>query len=117
MRKSFAMLGAGLIAGLAFLAAGDDGLAATTNTTVTITIASPMKITVVPVAPNIACETPAGTAIAALSLAGGTGSPVAYSVSGSADFAVSGSNLVVGSNGIASADCGKNVNATITATQ
>jgi hypothetical protein len=98
------------------LAAGGS-FAGTTSTTVTITIASPMKITVVPAAPTIACETPAGTAIAALSLVGGTGSPVAYSVTGSADFAASGSNIVIGANGIASADCGKNVNITLTATQ
>ena len=115
MRKRLALLGLASAVGLCVF--GGLAFGGTTNTTVTITIASPMKITVVPSAPSIACETPAGTAIAALSLVGGTGSPVAYSVSGSADFAVSGSNLVIGPNGIASADCGKQVNLTVTATQ
>ena len=115
MRKRLALLGLASAVGLCVF--GGLAFAGTTNTTVTITIASPMKITVVPSAPSIACETPAGTAIAAMSLVGGTGSAVAYSVSGSSDFAVSGSNLVVGPNAIASADCGKNVNITVTATQ
>ena len=113
MRTRFVLLA---LAGLVALGTGVSD-AATSTTTVAITIAPPMKITVVPAAPTIACETAAGTAIAAMSLSGGTGGAVAYAASGSADFAASGSSLVVGSNGIATADCGKTINVTITATQ
>jgi len=74
---------------------------------VPITIQSPPKIALNPPVPSVVCTAPAATVVAGLSLTGGDGNPATYTATGgdTADFSVSGSNLVVGANGIAAANC------------
>jgi hypothetical protein len=68
--------------------------------------------------PQIACNAPAGTLVMALQTSGGDGNPITYAIAGdTTDFALSGSNVVVGNNGIAPANCGKPNAVTVTATQ
>jgi len=53
-----------------------------------------------------------------LSVTGGDGNPITWSISGdTTDFALSGNNVVVGPNGVAAADCGKVNIVVVTAAQ
>lgn len=89
--------------------------------TQTLTVAIRQKLTIVftPTNPVIDCTTPPGTVVSALSITGGNGKPVSYALTGgdTVDFALSGVNVVVGTNGISSATCGTTANVTVTATQ
>ncbi|HEY3910391.1 MAG TPA: hypothetical protein VGM07_10910 [Stellaceae bacterium] len=74
-----------------------------------------------PSSANEACQAPAGTVVSQLSISGGDGNPVTFALaplnSSATDFAISGSNVVIGANGIASAHCGETEAFTITASQ
>jgi hypothetical protein len=85
----------------------------------TITIYPALVIVFTPAAPSIGCTTPAGTVVSTLSVTGGDGNPVSYSITGgdTTDFVLSGTSIVVASGGITSPDCGKSESVTVTATQ
>jgi hypothetical protein len=92
--------------------------AGSATATLSITVQAPLAVVFTPSSPTEACSTAAGAVVSALSVTGGDGKAVTWSISGdTTDFALSGSNLVVGPNGIASADCGKVNTVTVTATQ
>lgn len=93
--------------------------AGTVSGTLSITVSPPaMALVINPSSATLACNAAAGTAIAALSVTGGDGNAVTYTLAGdTTDFAISGSNVVVGANGIAAADCGKTFSETVTAAQ
>ena len=101
MRNAFLLAAALLVAAVSTAHAGS------ASATLSITIQAPFKITVIPANPSIACNAAPGTPVAALSMTGGDGNPVTYAAGGgdTSDFAVSGSNVVVGPNGIAAANC------------
>lgn len=84
----------------------------------TVTINAPFSISASPAAPQIACNAAAGSTVTTLTANGGDGTAISYSLSGdTSDFAMSGSNIVVGSNGINPSNCGSTQNVTITASQ
>ena len=87
--------------------------------TVTITLQAPLKVVFAPTAPTVACTAAPGTVVATLSTTGGDGSPASFTATGgdTDDFAVSGSNVVVGPNGVAAASCGATENLSVAATQ
>jgi hypothetical protein len=96
--------------------------AATTVTTGTLTVVispPPLALMLNPSTASEACAVPAGTVVSTLSTTGGDGNAVTYSLTGgdTTDFAVSGSNIVVGSSGIAAADCGKTETVAVSASQ
>jgi hypothetical protein len=92
--------------------------AASVSATLSVTVQAPLAVVFTPATPTIACSTPAGTVVSALSVTGGDGNAVTWSLAGdTTDFALSGSNLVVSSGGITSADSGKTDTVTVTATQ
>jgi len=106
------------------VAAAPHAHAGSVTGSVTITIQQPLKLVFTPAAPTVPCNAPAGTVLSALSTTGGDGNAVAYTATGgdTADFTVNGTNVVVGPNGIAAANCppaGQTTteNLTITATQ
>ena len=106
------------------VAAAPHAHAGSVTGSVTITIQQPLKLVFTPAAPTVSCNAPAGTVLSALSTTGGDGNAVAYTATGgdTADFTVNGTNVVVGPNGIAAANCppaGQTTteNLTITATQ
>jgi hypothetical protein len=104
-----------LLSGLA----ASPALAGSVTGTVTITIQAPLKVVFSPLVPTVLCTAAAGTVVATLSTTGGDGSAASFTASGgdTADFAVSGANVVVGPNGIAAASCGATENLTVAATQ
>jgi hypothetical protein len=68
--------------------------------------------------PQVACTAPPGTLVMAFQTSGGDGNTVTYSLAGdTTDFALSGTNVVVGSSGIAPANCGLPNAVTVTAAQ
>ena len=93
--------------------------AGSATATLPITIQKPLQITFNPSAPTIACNTPAGTKVADISATGGDGNAVTYSTTSgdTTDFAISGTQVVVGANGIATANCGQVNNLGVTGTQ
>jgi hypothetical protein len=93
--------------------------AGTTTATLTITVQAPFQVVFTPAAPTIPCNAAAGSVVAGLSTTGGDGNAPTFAATAgdTSDFAVSGTNVVVGTNGIAQANCGKTSNLTITATQ
>lgn len=107
-----------IFAGCAVLfSAGASAATISKSTTVTVQ-AAPLAMVFAPAAPTIACGTAPGTVVLAISTTGGDTNPITYSLSGdTADFALSGTNVVVGPNGVAAANCGKGLVITITATQ
>jgi hypothetical protein len=111
MKRLVPLLLVGLLASPAF--------AGTATGSLEVTIQAPFAEVCTPGAPTIACNAPAGTVVAAITTTGGDGNTATFTATGgdTTDFAVSGSNVVVGPNGIAAADCGKTNNLTITATQ
>ena len=102
-----------------FLAIGPfQAHAASVSATLSVTVQAPLAVVFSPATPTIACSTSAGTVVSALSMTGGDGNAVTWSLAGdTTDFALNGSNLVVASGGITSADCGKTDTVTVTATQ
>jgi hypothetical protein len=108
---------------LAFLAliaiVGSQAQAGSVTATLPITIQAPLALVFNPAAPLIPCNAAPGTVVSALSLTGGDGNPGTFTASGgdTSDFAASGTNAVVGPNGIAAAHCGQINNVTITGTQ
>jgi hypothetical protein len=92
-------------------------LAGSTSETVPVSVRpQPLHIDVVGV--NTECSWPPGTVILQYAPTGGNGAPLVYTLTGdTADFAMSGSSLVVGPSGIAPANCGKVNTVTVTATQ
>jgi hypothetical protein len=89
------------------VAAAPHAHAGSVTGSVTITIQQLLKLVFTPAAPTVLCNAPAGTVVAALSTTGGDGNAVTYTATGgdTADFAVNGTNVVVGPNGIAAANC------------
>ena len=92
--------------------------------TLSITITAPLGITFSPANPTVACQAPPGTVVATLVLTGGDNTTITWALAGdTTDFAISGANLVVGPNGIASSTCPvapattNTVNETVTGTQ
>jgi hypothetical protein len=92
--------------------------------TLNITITAPLAITFSPPNPTVACQAPPGTVVATLVPTGGDNTTITWSLAGdTTDFAISGTSLVVGPNGIAASTCPvapattNIVNETITATQ
>ena len=92
--------------------------------TLTITITAPLNFTFSPPNPSVACLAPAGTVITTMVPTGGDNTAISWSLAGdTTDFAISGANLVVGPNGIASSTCPvapattNTVNETVTGTQ
>ncbi len=81
----------------------------------TITGTGPLTLTFLP---QVACSAPAGTLVMAFQASGGDGNTITYSLTGdTTDFAISGTNVVVGSSGIAPANCGMPNAVAVTATQ
>jgi hypothetical protein len=92
--------------------------------TLTITVTAPLNFTFSPPNPSVACLAPAGTVVTTMVPTGGDNTPISWSLAGdTTDFAISGANLVVGPNGIATSTCpvapatSNTVNETVTATQ
>jgi len=107
------------VALLLLLAADAPAQAGSATTTLQITIQSPLAIAFSPTNPTIACNAAAGSVVSAMSVTGGDGNPATFSATGgdTSDFAVNGVDVVVGTNGIAAANCGKTMTLTITANQ
>ena len=103
--------------GLALLPAGSQ--AGNVSGTLSIKIQPALAISFAPTSPTVDCTAAPGTVVAAISTSGGNGNAATPAITGgnSTDFAISGSNIVVAANGIASANCGKTQSVTITATQ
>ena len=92
--------------------------------TLTITITAPLTIAFSPPNPSVACLAPPGTVVATMVPSGGDNTTITWALAGdTTDFAISGTNLVVGPNGIAASTCPvapattNTVNETVTATQ
>jgi hypothetical protein len=119
--KHIAFVAAALCALAAPALAQHDATATVTSQSVlklTVTINAPFSLSASPSAPQIACNAPAGTTVSTLTANGGDGTAISWSLSGdTGDFVMSGNNLVAGSNGIASGNCGSTQNVTITASQ
>ena len=99
-------------------AAASPAFAGSATATLFVTIQVPLAIVFTPSAPIEACDTAPGTLVSALSVTGGDGNPITWSISGdTTDFALSGNNVVVGANGFAAADCGKVNTVVVTAAQ
>ncbi len=102
-------------------------LAASTTSSVNITITSPaavpLAIAFTPAAPSKDCTTsPAGTLVATLSTTGGNGAAVTWSAltGDTADFALSGNTIIVGPSGLTCPvlpAVSKTVNVGVTASQ
>lgn len=119
MRSLFHSLAVAAPLGFAVIASAQ---AATVSGTLTVVIAPPALAMIInPSNASEACEVPAGTVVSQLSISGGDGNPVTFALTpvnnGATDFVISGSDVVVGVNGIAAADCGETEAFTITASQ
>jgi hypothetical protein len=108
-----------ILASLLLCLSAQFALAASSTSDLPITVHQKLTIVFTPAAPIIDCTTAPGSVVSALSATGGNGKPVGYSITGgnSTDFALNGTNVVVGPNGIATATCGSTAIVTITATQ
>ena len=95
------------LAVVAAVLAGSPAFAGSVTIDIPITIQAPAKIVVTPPAPIVACNAASGSLVAGMSLTGGDGNPATFTAVGgdTTDFAVAGSNLVVGQSGIAAANC------------
>ena len=92
--------------------------AGSATATLSITVQAPLAVVFTPPSPTEACGVAPGAVVSALSVTGGDANPVTWSISGdTTDFALNGSNIVVGPSGIAMTDCGKVNNVVVTATQ
>lgn len=119
MRSLFRSVAAAAALGFTAVATAQAG---SVSGTLTIVIAPPALAMVInPSNANEACEAPAGTVVSQLSTSGGDGNPATFAVApvnpGATDFVISGSNVVVGANGIVAGDCGETQVFTITASQ
>jgi hypothetical protein len=81
-----------------------------------------LALVITPASATIACNAAAGTVVSTLSTIGGDGNTIMYAVTGvsNGDFVIGGASsnqIIVGPNGIATADCGKTQNVTVTASQ
>ena len=88
--------------------------------TLTVVLGPPALAMVInPSNVNEVCAVPQGTVVSQLSTVGGDGNPVAFSITGgdSTDFAISGSNVIIGPNGITAANCGQTEAVTVSASQ
>jgi hypothetical protein len=78
----------------------------------------PLTVAFTPAAVTVPCDTKAGTVIATVTTAGGNGKPITPVLSGSTNFALRGSQVVVAPAGIAAPACsGKSEMVTVTAMQ
>lgn len=117
----------GLIFGAAMTLAASAHAASQVNGTLTIVIqAAPVGLTGItfnPGNPTIVCALAKGTVVSTLTAVGGDGTAVTWTLGGdTADFSLTQTTattaeIVVGSNGIAAADCGQNENVTVGASQ
>ena len=76
--------------------------------TLTVTLFAPLGgPNFSPAAPSLVCTSPPGTAVAQAAAIGGNGKPIAWSMTGSADFAIDAATgaITVAPGGIAAADC------------
>jgi hypothetical protein len=102
----------------ALAAASTSARAASATATLSITVLPPLSVAFSPASPSIGCGAAPGTVVAAVATAGGDGNGVSLAISGdTGDFTLSGSNVVVGPNGVAPANCGKTNAVTVSATQ
>jgi len=116
MRKTTPLAVALLCCALA--AASTSARAASATATLLITVLPPLSVSFSPASPSIGCGAAPGTVVAAVATAGGDGNAVSLAIAGdTGDFALSGSNVVVGPNGVAPANCGKTNSVTVSATQ
>jgi hypothetical protein len=98
---------AGIFLGIFFASAGRPAFAASVTFDIPITIQAPPQIVFTPPKPIVKCDVPPATVVSAMSLTGGDGNPATYTAVGgdTTDFAVAGSNVVIGASGIAAANC------------
>ncbi len=91
--------------------------AGSASATVAANKASPLQLIITGVMTD--CSWAPGTKVLTMGTQGGTGTTVTYTFGGTptGDFAISGSTLIVGANGIAAPNCGKIENVSIIGTQ
>ena len=84
---------------------------------VTVNKVSPLRLMTAGVTAD--CTWPIGTVVMSMSTTGGNGNAITYTLGGTptGDFVISGSNLIIGPNGVAPANCGKVEIVTITVSQ
>jgi hypothetical protein len=113
------VLGAAAVALLLGVAAGAPARAGSVSSTLSVLIRPPLTIAFTPPNPSIDCAAPAGTVVATVATAGGSGTPVSLSISSgdNVDFAMPGSNVLVATGGIAAGHCGTTQSVVVTATQ
>ncbi len=112
------LYGIAILVCAALIPMASPALAGSATATLSITVQAPLAIVVTPPSATEACGTAPGTVVTALSITGGNGNPVTWSISGdTTDFALSGSTVVVGPSGIALTDCGKVNHVVVMATQ
>jgi hypothetical protein len=101
------------------VAFGSPARAGSASATLSVTIRAPLTIAFTPPNPTIDCAAPAGTVVAAVTTAGGSGTPVTLAISGgdNVDFAMPGSNILVATGGVNAGRCGTTQSVTVTATQ
>jgi hypothetical protein len=111
--------GAAALALLLGVSAGSPARAGSVSATLSVTIRAPLTISFNPPNPSVDCLAPAGTVVAEVTTAGGSGSPVSLSITGgdNVDFALPGSNVLVATGGIASGHCLTSQSVIVTATQ
>jgi hypothetical protein len=79
---------------------------------------SPLTVTFSPASPTVLCAAAPGTTVSTIGTSGGDGNSITLSISGdTTDFDLSGTNIVVGPNGITTPDCGQVDIVTVTGTQ
>ena len=103
MRHIATGLVGGFFTGLVFGA-----VAATVSTTgqLSITVFNPPIVSFNPANPQVVCNAAPGTQVAAVTVSGGDGKAITQTLSGdTTDFALTGGNVVVGTNGIAASSC------------
>ncbi len=112
MRKSILAVGAAIV-----LFGNYPAIAGSASATVAANKASPLQLIITGVL--VDCSWAAGTKVLTLGTSGGTGTAITYTVGGtpSGDFAISGNTVLIGTNGVAAANCGKIENISIIATQ
>ena len=92
--------------------------AASVSMPLKLTVYPALVVTFSPAAAKVPCDTPPGTVVATVMTKGGNGKPITPVLSGTTNFALQGSRLVVAPAGIAAAACnGKSEMATVTAMQ
>ncbi len=103
------------IAAVLFLLAGVS-TASAAQTTQSLVMQARPSMHIVTILPAF-CDMPPGTKIASLSATGGNGNPIAWTLTGTTSLVISGTDIVIGPNGVALPDCNATVPFTVTGTQ